>query len=652
MGATANFGEGVDGSVAEPFVRYQRAFPGSAAVRQVEMGSVLSRGPVARRLAGVTLTNEPFTAPHHFADALVEPSVPAGWEYEVYQGDALVGVSSAGDPAEVRAPLNYGNTPVRVRMVGPAGQERVEEILYVIPQERLPMGAWRYHVGAGPCLDQGCESYGFAEVRRGITNRFTAGAGLDRIDPSEGDPRWRGYGSLGVSPTNGLNLTLQAQPGAFFQAGGDLATLGDGTYGATYAWTRPVGDAPTLDGWYGQATAAVPLAVLGGRTLATRLQLRGSERDEVDSWQVFAATALRRAYVSAEFESGLQLRDFATARVFMLLPPGIHPRLNDFSASGGLGATSRGPELLELGTSFRPVPQGTVALDLRFRRGTSPLLSLSFVVRRPEGYFQARTARGSGAGLFLAADGGVAWGREAGLVALPYQSLGRSGVHGRVFQDLDGDGVRGPGDPPAAGVDVLVQGERVTTGPDGSFRLWEIRAYEVASVAVDSLSIDPNWVPAPRQVFLRPAPNVFNPVELPLHQTREVVGRVEMGGREARPLAGVRVEVVDAAGAVVADQRTFSDGVFYIQRIPPGRYAVRVAPSSAEALGGTAPPPLPFEVTGGSDAPVELPPLVLMPRSGGAPGSVGASRSAPQTHPGATPAPDGALAPGGAPAAN
>ena len=617
-GATVSFGDRNADALGEAYLRYHRVFPEGRWVRQVEVGNVLSHGPVARRMVGLSLTNEPFTTPRYFADALIQPEVPAGWEYEVYQGEALVGVSSGDDPESLRAPLNYGNTPVRVRMIGPAGQERVEELLYVIPPTRIPEGEWRYNLGFGPCQDPGCQSYGYAEARRGLSSWLTAGAGVDRIDPNEGDPEVRTYGYLGVTPANGLNVDVQLQPGSFFQTGLDVATVGAGVYGATYAWTRPVSDAPTLDGWHGQLSANVPMNLFGGRTVAGRLQFRGGERSQLDSWQFFTATTVRRSYVSAEFESGLQQRKVVTGRVFTPLGSAMHPLLADLTVSGGLGATSRGPEILELGTSFRPLTTGSVSVDLRFRRGSSPLLSIGFVARRPEGYFQARAARGSGSGLFLAADGGAAYDRRTGVVPLPFQSLGRSGILGQVFHDLDGDGVRDEGEPPAAGVDVLVQGGRITTDQDGSYRTWEVRPYEVARVAVDSLSIDPSWAPAPREVAFRPSPNLFNPVDLPLLRTREVVGRVVAGGENPQPLGGVRVEVVAQDGTVVATQRTFSDGVFYVQRVPPGRYTVRMAAGSAEALGLQVPPEIPLEIAGGTDAAVELPDMVVVPGGGGA----------------------------------
>ncbi len=135
-------------------------------------------------------------------------------------------------------------------------------------------------------------------------------------------------------------------------------------------------------------------------------------------------------------------------------------------------------------------------------------------------------------------------------------------------------------------------------------------------VAVDSLSVDPSWVPAPREVLLRPSPNLFNEVSLPLRRTREVIGTVELGGDTPHPLAGVAVEIRDESGRLVATERTFSDGVYYFQRIPPGRYTVGVASASLEALGAPGTAPLRLEIAAGTDAPVEVPVLRVEPGGG------------------------------------
>jgi hypothetical protein len=109
-------------------------------------------------------------------------------------------------------------------------------------------------------------------------------------------------------------------------------------------------------------------------------------------------------------------------------------------------------------------------------------------------------------------------------------------------------------------------------------------------------------------------PNLFLEVRIPLHRTRELLGSVVWRGTTGRAVGGVMVEVLDGDGRIVARERTFSDGVFYVQRIRPGRYTVRVAPTSlgalgAEAVGGTST----VEVGGPGIEPVELVPLELEP---------------------------------------
>ncbi|MEQ9401213.1 MAG: hypothetical protein RJQ04_18755, partial [Longimicrobiales bacterium] len=390
VGGVANLGDGTPTTFSEGYLRYSRVFPTGTWLRQLQVGSVLSDGPVARRLDGITLTNEPYTTPRFFGEALIQPVVPAGWEYEVYQGDVLVGVASGGSPEDLRAPLNYGNTPVRIRMLGPAGQEVVEELLYVVPPTRLPLGETRWNVGLGPCRDPSCSSYGYGEVRRGMARWLTAGVGVDRLDPTEGDAEVRPYASLSLSPGMGLNLDAQVQPGAFVSTGLDWTTPSEGAYSATYAWSRPAGDAPTLDGWYAQVAATTPVNVLGGRTVSSRLQFRGTERTAVDSWLATMSSTVRRAYVSATWEHGLQERSVLTGRMFLPLLSRPNARIRDLALSAGVGASRRGGELLELGASLRPTASTTLSLDLHARRGSSPVLSIGFTTRRTEGYAQGR----------------------------------------------------------------------------------------------------------------------------------------------------------------------------------------------------------------------------------------------------------------------
>ncbi len=605
-GGTTLLLEGSEADFSDAFARYTRVFTGSDLIRRVQVGSVLSEGTLARRVLGFSITNQPLTTPRFFTEAVVTPAVPAGWEYEIYQGDHLVGVSSAESPSEIRAPLNYGNTPVRIRLIGPAGQEMEEELVFVVPQGRVPPGSWRYSLGGGSCQDRGCRDYWYGEVLRGVTPWLTAGLGADRLTTKDSDS-FLPFGQLDISPRPNMGVGIQARGSSHFRTNVSYAGGRRGTLSGSYAWTGREAAVISVKGWSGQAAASGPLPFLGGRWVSGRILLRGQKQGELDHWQASLATAVRRTHLALDVESGLQRRGMATLRAFHTLGPPLPEYVQDLSLTGALGVTERGLELGELGGSVRTRHGALINIQLRLRRGVPGILTIGTTLRSALGYFQARTSRGGGTGSYLGADGGLAYSREAGLLTLPYQSVGRAGVRGSVFQDLDGNGERSPEEPPMPGATVLVEGRRVTTDEEGRYRVWEITPYEGMAVALDSLSLDPQWAPAVGEVLLRPSPNLFNRVDLPVHLTREVMGSVvrRVGGG-IRPQGGVRVRILDSAGVVVAEERTFSDGVFYFQRVRPGRYALRVVGVDQEGLSG-----LSFTVPTGQGEAIELEPLEL-----------------------------------------
>jgi len=608
VGATAVMESGEAASVDEVFARYTRVFTHSNWIRRVEVGSVLSEGTLARRLLGVTLTNQPYTTPYYFGDAAVTPAVPAGWDYEVYQGEHLVGVSTADQPSDIRAPLNYGNTPVRIRMIGPAGQLIEEELVYVVPSGRVPAGDWRYSVGGGACDDPSCDSYVFGELQRGVSERFTAGVGGDRIEIAD-SAEIRPFVSLGFSPVPNLGAEVRVRPGSFVHANLQYLEGSRGTLTAGYTWTEPEGSFG-LAGWTGQASASGPMPLLGGRWMSARLLLRGPEHGHVDSWQAALSTSIRRTFLTLEAEAGLQDRTITTARVFEALGPTRVGPLRDISLHGAFGVSGEGFELGELGASAR-VAQALLDARLRLRRDQDAVLTIGMSLRAPFGFFQARGTQGGGPGVFLGADGGLAFDPGVGIVPLTYQSVGHAGVAGTAFYDLDGDGTRAADEPPLADVDVLVGGRRVRTDAEGHFHSWEATPYEGMTVAVDSLSVDPEWAPSQREVLLRPSPNVFSEVTLAVHRTRELSGTVMTNDPNPQPIAGARIEIVDGEGRVVAAERTYSDGGFYIPRVTPGRYVLRVAAASSLALGQSGPLEVPIEVDARGEGEIVLAPFVI-----------------------------------------
>ncbi|HEV2145874.1 MAG TPA: carboxypeptidase-like regulatory domain-containing protein, partial [Longimicrobiaceae bacterium] len=197
---------------------------------------------------------------------------------------------------------------------------------------------------------------------------------------------------------------------------------------------------------------------------------------------------------------------------------------------------------------------------------------------------------------------------------LPYGGMGLAGVAGTVFEDLDGDGARGPDEPAVAGVWVGVGGLRTRTDDTGRYDTWSVLPYEVVPVRVDTTTLpDPSWVPATPAVLLRPSPHLYTRVDFPLLRTRELAGLLVAG--DGVPTAGgVTVEITALSTGAVQRVPTFSDGEYYLGRLRPGEYEVRVAASSLAVLGARAEPEaVRFTIpASGDEVLVEAPPILLV----------------------------------------
>ena len=586
-GGTLSFGSTIATTLDDRFARWIRGFPENRWIRQLQLGTVFSEGPAGRRVMGIGASNAPFTTPRIYGEALIQPALPSGWEYEVYQGDYLVGVGSHETPGGIRTPLNYGNTPVRVRMIGPAGQEETKDLVYVVRPEMVPVGTWRYGLGGGACADAGCEDYGWAELRHGIDARFTAGAGVDRITIDEEPTSWRPYLLAIANPFNNLGTELQFQPGSLFRSSVQFQTAGGAAVSGAYAWFEPPGETSVLAGWNAQLSASAPVAALGGRFINMRALFRGAERNRIDLWQVSAATSIDRLYTTLEYESGLQARDLLTARAFASWP--TVASLRDLSVSGAVGFSEIGADLFEVGASVRPVSSFTVSSAVRMRRESGATFILGMATRLKAGFGQARAARApEGSSLFVSADGAIAHDSDMGAVMLPFEGVGRAGVAGAVFEDIDGDGMMGEDDVPIPDARIAIGTLRAKTDANGTYQAWLIEPYEALAVALDSLSVPFDRVAARPVTYIRPSPNVFTHVNIPLVRTRELTGRVITAGELG--LGGIGVEILDETGVMVAGTRTFRDGEYYVPRLRPATYRVRIAASSLAAMGAVADP--------------------------------------------------------------
>src|SRR5260221_300563 len=155
------------------------------------------------------------------------------------------------------------------------------------------------------------------------------------------------------------------------------------------------------------------------------------------------------------------------------------------------------------------------------------------------------------------------------------QSFARSGaISPLVFLDRDGDGKFGPEDVPLPNVRLRSENYvfRDKTDQSGTALITGLDPYQETPVRIDPETLeDPFWKPAEQNLSVLPRPGSVVKLDFPVYETGEVDGAVEVerGGQHA-PLPGIRLQVVDGDGKVVAQALSGYDGSVFVHGVRLG----------------------------------------------------------------------------------
>jgi hypothetical protein len=599
---------------------YRRGIPGNPYVRQFQIGDILGGGAQLRSLQGFTVTNARLSSDAEFGSVPVNLSLPQGWQYEVYQDGRLIGFSDAGIRAPVYVPLRYGTTPLQVRLVGPTGDETVRDFNYLIPQTQQQPGRFEYTAGGGRCTAS-CTSMGYADASYGVTPWLSISGGGERRT-TDSVTRMLPEGGLSVVTYSGWNAQLQAAKQSFTRVsllyGGSGPIIGSGAYSRT---------------WLGADQPSVIVAGDDGRWLFDgQLQLRTRPESRVSGWRVdntlegLASQAAERSRtaITAELRGGSVALSYETDRTRALRETGVSiltvvsPRERAGSVVTTLLFDQRSMHAVELSTSLQTGRRGAAALTARWQNGRGMLLGLGYSGALGAMRLTSRLTSSSTQPTYLAtsASGAVALDGSARPTLFEGPGVGLAGVAGQVFYDVDADGRFGPGDLPARGVRVVVNGSQVRSDSSGTYHAWSVVPYEASNIAIDTLAFtDFSWTLLRGRSVVRATPGTYNRVDFPLVRTRELAGQV-VGDSAIATVGGVTLLLTGAAPASESMKIvTFSDGSFYVSRVLPGRYVLTVAQSALDALQAeAAPATMPVEISLKADDPVLTLPTIHLRR--------------------------------------
>jgi hypothetical protein len=616
------------GPATEGEASFLRVFPEGRWLRQVQLGDIVSEGAEARAMRGVTITNAPFVRDLQFGQVPFSRPLPEGWEYEVYEGDRLVGFSDATTSGPVSVPLRYGTTPLKVRLYGPAGEITESAVTYVIPVDQLHAGEWQYSAGGGRCALQQCDALGYADLRHGINNRLTMQLGMDALRDSARTER-HVYGAVSVIPAAEWALGVQAREHAYLRGSlthdGNDPVIGSLSAGMNEVGQGGVGVAASSGVWFVSSSLRLMhvLPRQGQRAVSLGTRFERDRSGAGERWDVSVSTPVRRGLLEVGLQSDpmAELQPDSGRTPLLRIAPSLSLDARHLAWLGipilRLEGGFQGTRLVQWESALS-LQSGFGYANVSLRKlhglpGTQLVVSATITTGAARVLTRVTSRQGHVDGGY-SATGAVAFGSVRHATPLAYGGLGYAGVEGRVYQDVDGNDAFSEADQPVANAVVRVGGLRVHTDSGGRYSSWSATPYERLDVQLDTLSLqDPAWVPALTTHSLRPSPHQFTSVAFPLVHTRELLGGVAVDSGMPTP-AGVALELRDSTTGALYRTRTFGDGGFYISRMRPGHFVLTVS-ASALAVLGAAPVGTVVVVPMEGDEAIELPPIQLRPAS-------------------------------------
>lgn len=582
---------------------------------QLRLGDGFSSGPRTRALTGIALGNVPFRRPQILGELPFRESLGPGWQVEAYRGGRLIAFDSVNALGQfaIDVPIQYGENPVDFIAYGPFGEVRQFNRTYRVNPNAIPAGRIEYGVSLGACRGTApCTANGNADLRYGLSTRWTVGGGVDRFWRDTLPDLTHPYLSLTGSLTNAFQLeaeyvadavargVVRFEPSVYFLLEAEAARF-DTTARAPIL---------TIDGRARQYTLFGQIRPFAGRLrnwflLDASYDITESRADQARSLRLGASLqpgqvrlipSLRWRETTPQGGGASSSELLWGLNVISLPIRQLGPVLGRLTSRAGIDM--RSPGGVESWSAFVSYPvarnvrlelggfktRGTpAALTVFFAADLASLRAYTTVQRSPTGDWTA-TQQVQGSVLYDAPY------RKVTLAAGP--SIQQGGVSGRVFLDLNDNGRMDTGEPVLPGVQVTVGIYSQRSNARGEFRLWQFPAFDPVAAAVDTTTLaSPLWLPTYGSIRVDPQPNRFSTLNIPILPGGMAEGIVTRETtRGPQPVAGAALVFRHLGTGRTQDVSTFSDGSFYEMNLRPGTWEVRVDPQVEERLGLRAEP--------------------------------------------------------------
>jgi hypothetical protein len=573
---------------------------------------------------GAMISNRPVDRPDSFARTDFRGELPLGWDAELYRNDQLLAFAvdrSDGRYEFLDVPLLYGQNRFEIVLYGPQGQIRREEKQVPVGQDSIPPRSSYYWaginqdgrdllgLGRGPPIGSGLWR-GTVGVERGLNTKTSIMLGLHSLGLKEVGRRNFAEAAIrrAIGPTLvelGASSDLRGGFAAQFQLLGQLRN----TYISVEsgrAWNGYRSDRfdRSIRGLH--AISLDHSLRLGRLTLPTHVEARLTERGGGETSLNLSgrmSTSFGRYYITSELDWQRNRRpvgpdppDQLDSR-FLINGRFGRVRLRGetrFRLSGGprfeganLTAEWSGKGDIDRIANWR----AELGYDRPRRRGRAAIGYVRhFDKVALTGQLEGATDGAVAASINLAFSFGPdprknQDGKSQGWRITSDRLAAGGQVLARVYRDVNGDGRRQADEPLEKDIQLAAGTAPVRnlTDANGEVLIDQLPVFMAQLIGIDASSLpDPYIQPSGPGVVIIPRPGVSATVELALTGAGEVEGTLIRDGGNG--IEGVDLELFDGAGRVVSRTRSDFDGFFLFEKVPYGKYSLRIAKASADAV--------------------------------------------------------------------
>jgi len=573
---------------------------------------------------GLEVTNRPLFNPVAFDRTRFEGDLPSGWDAELYRNGELLALSrSSGSQryAFEDVALLYGDNRFEIVLYGPQGQQRSRLETINVGQSQVPAGQTWYWAGInqpgrnllGNLLDRD-DGGGFNAPRQPAD--FTRANMQAAVQVEHGLSKRTSVGALAT-------MLLANNEKLTFVEGSIRQSVGSSLLEVAVARDSRGG----LAGRFAAVAQFGSLNVSADALVANNFVVNGERERRYREGRLSLDAPIKMGRQTISAHGDVRLADRGDENRSLNAVGRLSTNINGFNLTTlvdwqhRLGkAASLNDQRLELGVMgtgriravrLRGEARWEVQPQSRFKSAELSAYWSATDKADWEGAlgYDAEAGRGharishirrfstmaAAASIEAGTDGSVAAGINlnfsldsgAGGFRLTNQRLASTGiVEARVYRDNNDNGVRDPSEPWESGA-AITTGQRVSETPtdrQGLVRVGGLQPYQPVAVGIDTSSLeDPSLAPKKALQVIVPRPGVAAKIEIGLVGSGDIEGMLVQS--DGRGFEGLDIELIDASGKVIASGRSDYDGFFLFDRIPYGRYGLRLTADSAHAAG-------------------------------------------------------------------